>query len=421
MPLPEMLPVSWESLRMLLRPRSAPCVTIVQPTQAPPRGEGTVTALRHLIDRVQLSLAATRSRDEVEAILAPWRALEMDPLLWSHGGDGFAGFGARGEAWLMPLAGPLTASATVGSRFRTLAMVEHVAAIQRCRVLVISSRLVRVLDGVGDGEGKARLVPVPLSRGTGQSFPDGSVSRDEIVALERQEPHRVLHGSGPAGIKVHGGFGSRAEGVAADTHRFFHDVAGMVATIGSPPSAGFLLVGLPRAVAEFTDALPLARHPFVRMTVHPHLVGKEELAHVVGDVLRASRRRREIALTEAFQGARVYGRGTGDFSDIARAAAAGQVGTLLLESGRRESGSIDSITGTIDFPSESEDRDIPGIDAGDDLYGALAELVLAHSGDVVCLPASKMPTRTGVAAIFRWVKGTSNGAASMARAKGGNC
>ena len=422
MPLPKLLPVSWESLQMLLLPRTAPCVTIVQPTQGPPRVDGTVTVLRHLLDCVQLSLSATRSRDEVETILAPWRALELDPLVWGHGGTGFVGFGARGEAWLMPVTGPLTPSATVASRFQTLSVVEHVAAIERCRVLEISSRSVRVLDGVGDGEGQARLIPVPLSRGPGLSFADGCVSRDTIVALERQEPHRVLHGRGPAGIRVHGGFGSRAEGVAADTRRFFHDVAGMVAAIGSPPSAGFLLVGLPRTVSEFTDAMPLAQHPRVRLTIHPHLIGDEELAHVVGDVLRASRKRRETTLTDTFQEARVHGRGTGDFSDIARAAVAGQVGALLLESGRRESGSIDSITGSIDFPPESEDRTIPGIDVGDNLYGALAELVLAHSGDVVCLAASKMPTRTGVAAIFRWGEGASHGAgaASMAQARGGN-
>ncbi len=417
MPLPKLLPVSWESLRMLLLPRTAPCITIVQPTQGPPRVEGTGTALRHLIDRVQMSLAATRSREEVEALLAPWRALEMDPLLWSHGCDGFAGFGARGEAWLMPLAGPLTPSATVASRFQTLSVIEKIASIQRCRVLEISSRSVRVLDGVGDGEGKANLVPVPLCRGASQSFPDGSVSRDTIVELERKEPHRVLRGTGPGGIRVHGGFGSRAEGVAADTRRFFHEVAGMVAAVGSPPSGGFLLVGQPRTVAEFTDAMPLAQHPFVRMTVHPHLIGDEELAHVAGDVLRASRRRREITLTETFQEARVHGRGTGDFSDIARAAAAGQVGTLLLESGRRESGSIDPVTGTIDFPPESEVGETHAIAGSDELYGGLAELVLANSGDVVCLPASKMPTRTGVAAIYRWGERAMQGAGVASRAR----
>lgn len=396
MSMPIRLSLSWESLRMLLEARAKTCVTIVVPTAKPPAGAGDGVVLRHLIDRVGRTLAPTRSRIEVESLLAPWRSLENDPCLSNHGGTGLACFGTEGDSWIVPLDGPVSPAATVGPRFQTLILLEKLAAIERCRVVVVSSRSMRVFDGVGDGEGTTRLLPVALSGGPGRTYADGRLFRGQFVDAEPREPHRVMHGTGPSGVSVHGGFGSRAEGTAADTRRFFHDVAGILAAAGSPPSCGYLLVGLPGQVAEFAEAMAPSAGPHARMSIHPRFVGEVELAHVVGDLLRAARRRRETALVATFQEARVHGRGTGDFAEVARAAVAGRVGVLMVEIGRREAGWIDSVSGAIDFPAE------PAVDDGDDLYGALAVTVLKRCGVVACLPAGRMPTRTGVAAIFRW-------------------
>jgi hypothetical protein len=87
--------------------------------------------------------------------------------------------------------------------------------------------------------------------------------------------------------------------------------------------------------------------------------------------------------------------GTGDLSDAARAAVAGRVGTLLIDSDKTLPGSIDPATGAI------RDGDLadPNVD---DKLDDLAELVLRSGGDVVLVPGDRMPTKTGLAAIYRY-------------------
>ena len=417
MALPTPLPLSADTLRTLLRPRKIPCVSLSVPKHRPPDHEGDPVVLRHLVDRAWLTLVATRSREETERILAPWRDLEADPLFWRNGPAGFAGFAADGESWIVPLEGALEPAARVGPRFHTLPLVRRLASMERRIVVIAGSRSVRVVEATGDGEGAPRLAPVPLVRSSGPSFPDGTVPRGAIVEFVPEQPHRVMHGLGALGDAVHGGFGSRTEGVDADTRRYLRDVASMVASADVAAPGGLILVGLPRVVAAFEEGLPRHHVPCDRVAIDPSLLSEAELAHAVGDVLRVARRRRERDLADAFLEARAHGRGSGDFVEAARAAVGGRVATLLLQEGRDEPGAIDPRTGSIDFPETRTKGPSAGDDAtAGDLYGALADIVLTHGGEVVIVPAEKMPTRTGVAAIYRWGE---NGPAPTERSRGG--
>jgi hypothetical protein len=58
-------------------------------------------------------------------------------------------------------------------------------------------------------------------------------------------------------------------------------------------------------------------------------------------------------------------------------------------------GRIDPATGEI----ELKDRAHPEVD---DLLDDLAELVLKNGGQVVVMPAERMPTRAGIAALYRF-------------------
>lgn len=401
MTLPTVLPLCRETLRLLLRAPSGVCGTMVVPTPGVTAGGRAPTSFRRLLDDLHLTLATTRSREQVDRVLYPWRSLEGHPLLWDLGGDGFAGFATDGGAWIVPLGGRILPGVTVGKRFRTWPLVQRIASLECCRVVMVAGRSVRVVDAADDAEGGTRLSPVPLRGAGGWSFRDGRVSRDVTEGLVCGRGDGAVHAARPLSRTTVGGCGLPDEAVDEGTRRFLELVAGMVAAAPWPPSATLLVIGLPGDTAAFLEGMPLHRRPCVRKSLPSQLVGDAELAHLVEDVLGMIRRRRWIARVAAFREARSQGRGAGDFSDIARAAAAGQVETLLLEEGRHEEGCIDPRTGAIEFPLESDgagDR-LPGV--CDDLYGALAELVHGHSGDVVSVPPAMMPTRSGVAAIYR--------------------
>jgi hypothetical protein len=101
------------------------------------------------------------------------------------------------------------------------------------------------------------------------------------------------------------------------------------------------------------------------------------------------------ALGEDFRQA-LAGRRAGErLAAVAEAAAAGRVRTLLVEADRRLPGRLDADTGRIE-PGAASD---PAID---DLLDDLAELVEKRGGEVWVLPPGRMPTDTGVAAVYRY-------------------
>jgi hypothetical protein len=80
---------------------------------------------------------------------------------------------------------------------------------------------------------------------------------------------------------------------------------------------------------------------------------------------------------------------------VAQAAVNGRIATLLVDADRRVAGRIDGASGQIEYGDLAH----PEID---DLLDDLGELVVKKGGEIVIVPAERMPTRTGIAAIYRF-------------------
>lgn len=98
---------------------------------------------------------------------------------------------------------------------------------------------------------------------------------------------------------------------------------------------------------------------------------------------------------DAFAEALAKQQATGELSDAARAAAEGRIATLLLQAGHRIPGTVDARTGAV-TPGDMSD---PGTG---DMLDDLGELVLRKGGEVVIVPAERMPTGSGLAATYRF-------------------
>ncbi|HYN44264.1 MAG TPA: hypothetical protein VE129_20985, partial [Thermoanaerobaculia bacterium] len=73
----------------------------------------------------------------------------------------------------------------------------------------------------------------------------------------------------------------------------------------------------------------------------------------------------------------------------------GKVASLLIEADREIAGRLDAVSGRIAFAP----LDDPHVD---DLLDDLAELVLKMGGNVLVVPAERMPSTTGLAATYRY-------------------
>jgi len=381
-------------VRRLLAPRHPPCITLTLPTHAsPPDNRTDLPEFRRLVHEVRGWLR----EEEAPRVLAPLAAIGDDRDFWEHAGDGLVIFAAAGLAEVFPLVQPPLARATVGERFDTLPLLQEAASLDPVAVLALSSREARLFRVAG-----AVVEPLPL----GPHEP--ALRREDVIDAETFEAHRVRRSTGPVG-SVHGGFGSKADDIDADTERFFREVSrGVRRGLEERNGLPLLLVALAEHAGLFASlAGNLLEEPF--LPLDPQRLGGADLRLELQPILRIRRARlvesRVAAFLEALARTRRRanvepGRGDGlaDPAEIARAAVAGRVATLLVERDRLDPGRLDRVTGQIER-GEAAAHD--GSVSIGNFVGLVAEEVMLRGGEIVPLAPSEMPSDGGLAAILR--------------------
>ncbi len=120
-----------------------------------------------------------------------------------------------------------------------------------------------------------------------------------------------------------------------------------------------------------------------------------ELKDAAWEVLEPIYLEKTRLLVDQFEIARSKDEGSDDIAQVARAATEGRISQVLIESDRIHPGYVDVESG------ELYDGDLinPEID---DVLDDIAELAFKQQGEVVVVPKERMPSDTGVAAIYRY-------------------
>jgi hypothetical protein len=156
-----------------------------------------------------------------------------------------------------------------------------------------------------------------------------------------------------------------------------------------------MLAALPEYHTHFRN---LSKNPFlldIGIRKHPAALDVETLRREVWTLMEPRYLARLADLVDRYQAAQAKQHGSGDLSDAARAAVEGRVETLLVEADRCLPGRIDRTTGAI----TREPLEHPEVD---DMLDDLAEIVLRAKGEVVVVPSDRMPTDSGIAALYRF-------------------
>jgi hypothetical protein len=417
----EFEPLSPESLRPLLGAHEPPCLSLYLPTHRNvPENTVDRPAYRHLLEAFELALDLSHSRAEIERLLHPFRVLEADRGFWEHTRDGLAVLAAGGTAHGFLLQRPVAPLALVTPRFHLLPLVRLVASLERFTVLTLTSREAAVFEATAWADVAAStrardvtigpLDPLPLRAGSALE-PAATLRRDLVIDEEILEPHRVHVGTGPSGRAavrvIHGGAGSKQDDIDLDTETFLRHVDGAVeAQVSRPTGLPLLLVAAAPLAATFRG---LSHNPLLldeHVPLDPHLMSAGELAAVVAPVFAAAQSRRIARELAAFRQAHDHGLAVEDLVAIGKAAVAGRIAALLLESDRFVPGTFDPATGRVACRGEppgdlSRAGDLPAATT-QDVLGLLAEAVLLHGGSIVSLAATAMPVPSPAAAILRY-------------------
>ena len=195
---------------------------------------------------------------------------------------------------------------------------------------------------------------------------------------------------------MHHGHGGKKDEVDIDAERFFRAIDRAVLEHHSRPS------GLPLILAALPEHHHLfhqvSHNPFLMaegLTINPDALPIDELRERAWQVVEPQYQARLAALADEFAVAKSKGLGSDDLAQVAQAAAAGRVATLLIEADRQIAGRLDGATGQV----EVADLSHPQVD---DLLDDLGELVGKMGGRVLVIPAEQMPGRTGLAATYRY-------------------
>jgi len=378
-----MTPFRKEVIDELLAVTQKPCLSLYQPTHRHfPENQQDPIRFRNLVKQLKDSLRQSDEESATDGIFELLESLAHDSDFWNCTLDGLAVLAAPGFFRVLRLPKPMPELALVADSFYVKPLWRLLQHADRYQVLALTRGTCRLYEGTSEA-----LHEVKLSKEVPQTL-------TEALGEQLTQLHQASYGGVNIGATYHSGGDKHAE-VDKDTERFFRAVdRGLVEHYSRPSGLPLILAALGEHHHLFQR---ISHNPFLMkqgIAVDPSAVNEDELRMRAWEVLKPQYEQRLAELSNDFEAARSKGLASDDPAEVAAAAAAGRVRTLLLELDRQIPGTLDTQTGEIEIV-ESNDR------AGD-LLDDVGELVAKMGGEVLVVPREKMSARTGVAGIYRY-------------------
>ncbi len=271
--------------------------------------------------------------------------------------------------------------------FHTKPLMRILQSADRYQVLGLSRQEIKLFEGNRDALDEIELAP------------DVPRTVTEALGEELTEPRQTVASYGGVGqghsAMDHGHGGKKSE-VDLDAERFFRAVdRGILEHHSRPSNLPLILATLPEHRHLFHE---VSHNPYLMddgLDIHPDALPADEFRQRAWQVIEPRYLARLTTLTGEFSSARSKGLGHEELGRVAKAIVAGRVSTLLIEADREVPGRINAVSGDIEF----DDLADPEVD---DLLDDLGMLALKMGGQIVIVPNERMPTETGIAAIYRY-------------------
>ncbi len=337
--------------QVLFANQASPCLSLYQPThrQHPDNVQDPIR-FRNLVKELETSLLQKYPQREVAPLLEPFEALAANADFWNHTTDGLAVLGAPGMFRVYRLPRTVAKLAVVADSFHTKPLVRITQSADQYLVLGLSRDSFTLYEG----------------------------NRDSLMEMQLDEG------------AVHVPAGSR------DTEQYFRAVdQAVMERNGKSGGMGVILAALPEHHHLFRSVSKNAMLMKESIDVNPDTLAPDALRERAWELVQPYYLERLSGLLDNYGAASAKGLGSDLVDDIAKAAVEGRVETLLLEADRLVPGRMDAATGKV-TTGKLGDPEV------DDLLDDLGEQVLRTGGEVVMVPAERMATSTGAAAVFRF-------------------
>ncbi len=370
----------------LLQNPAGPCISIYQPThRSHPDNAQDPIRFGNLVKKVEALWKDRYAEHDVAPLLANLRKLGEEHSFWNHTLDGLAVLVSPEIFRVYRLQREVPELVIVGDSFHIKPLLRMVQSADRYQVLAINRHSAKMYVGNRDA-----LDPFDA----GDNFPD---TLDAVLGADplRQRPASWSRGAAATIPGVHDGQIERSKLVDADTEQFFRAVDRAVAEQFSRPSRlPLILAALPEHQSVFRKLSHNAYLLPQGIDTHPDAMGLDALRERAWQVVEPKYLDRLSGMVDMYHAARARWLANDDVAQVGRSAVSGRVSTLLVEADRQVHGRLDPSNGAVDFADE-------GV-ADEDLLDDIAEKVIANGGQVVVVPKPRMPSETGLAAIYRF-------------------
>lgn len=378
-----------DQLNKLLGEQEAPCVSLYMPThRSHPENQRDPLVYKNVLKALEISLSEKYPTEQTRPLLEKLSQLGENKEFWNIRTDGLAILASPNIFRIFDLQRPVSELGIVADSFHIKPLLRVLQSADRYHILCINRDEARLYEGTRDTLDQVELrdVPTTLTEALGDELTD---SRLTVASYG-------MRGGGGGDKAMYHGQGSRTDEVKGDTERFFRTVDRAITEHYSKPS------GLPLMLASLTE-----HHAVFKSVSHnvnllddgllmdTSLLSLDELRAKAWEALEPLYLERLAMLTERYHNARANQLGAKTPGEVALAALDGRVEVLLIDADKQVPGRIDREERLIQA-GELSDPDM------DDVLDDLAELVLQSGGEVVIVPAERMPVDTGVAAIYRY-------------------
>jgi hypothetical protein len=376
----------------LLEDHEPPCISLYQPTHRNhPENQQDPIRYRNLLTEMEKSLRQKYPMRDVRTLLEKFQTLARDVPFWNHRTEGLAILSSPETFQIFELQRTVPELLVVADSFHTKPLLRVLQSADRYQILALNRHEAKLYEGNRYGLDPVELTNVPstITEALGAELTEQHLS----VASYGAGAARAAGGGATPSVHAHG---DKKDEVDSDRDRFFRAIDRAILEHHSRPS------GLPLMLAtltEYHDPFHKVSHnPFLMsdgIMMNPEVLNLDQLRAEAWRIVEPIYLKRLAKMVDDYQVARSRDLGSDDLARIAEAATAGRVGTLLVEDDRQVPGKIDPATGRIHAGDISDPE-------FDDVLDDLAEGVLRMKGEVVIVPAERMPSTTGAAAIYRF-------------------
>jgi len=380
--------ITRQEVLQLLEEQLPPCVSIYQPLhRTPAEQKQDSLKYRHLIDGLEDMTRSNYPASQVYSLIEKLHFLAWQKEFWTQGRDGIAILASPSSFHTFDLRAPVPTLAIVADSFHIKPLLRAVQSADRFNLLCLQRDRIRLYEGDRDGlvELKPAGVPLTVTDALGEEV---VVQRKVLTRAGKSgesRPAPRLPGTPP-------GHSAKGADAKLDAEHFFRAVdEAVIEHVSRPSRLPLLVAALPEDWARFHK---LSRNPqLLKAAIErsPSAMSDRQLLSEAWKCIEPHYLARLTELADQFRVGRPRGLASDDLLEVRRAAHQGRVSTLLIEADDDSSEGVVAGAGGASAPL-----------VGDDPLDDLAEAVLRQKGNVVVVPAERMPTTTGLAATYRF-------------------